>query len=216
MIVDLLNRKIKEMKELRRLESIKANKAQQKATDQKYQTFVKEMHMFIETLNYADKELGFIVDSETKTQIDKMLIQAKDVPKTGLADKEVLSSAQTMLKSIQNSIRKEWNSHFISITSSTTNTLKVINAIDNERVNKCLEEIEHAEIWVDDKKMLKRLKDALSEAKALIQSLSLDDAIIEFLTKMNTGQATIIDLDETVLEWIKKEGLESRIKLKFA
>ena len=35
MIVDLLNRKIKEMKELRRLESIKANKAQQEENDTK-------------------------------------------------------------------------------------------------------------------------------------------------------------------------------------
>ena len=50
----------------------------------------------------------------------------------------------------------------------------------------------------------------------MIQSLNLDDGIISFLTKMNTGQATIDDLNEVVLEWIRQEGLESRIRLKFS
>lgn len=216
MIVDLLNRKIKEMKELRRLETIKANKAQQEATDLKYQAFVKEMHQAINTIYYADKELGFIVSQDTKTQIDSMLASAQEVTKSGFADKDLLASAQTALKNVQNSIKKEWSSHYTNITSTTTSTLKAINAIDTERVSKCLSSINSAEIWGDDKDKLSDLKDALSEAKTLIKSLNLDDGIISFLTKMNSGQATINDLDEIVLGWIRKEGLESRIKLKFS
>ncbi|MST52779.1 hypothetical protein [Hornefia butyriciproducens] len=216
MIVDLLNRKIEELKELRRLESIKANKALQEATDLKYQAFVKEMHQAIDTVYYADKELGFIVSPDTKTQINGMLVAAQEVTKSGFADKDLLASAQTALKNTQNAIRKEWSSHFTIITSTTTSTLKAINAIDTERVSKCLSNINSAEIWGDDKDKLSNLKDALSEAKTLIQSLNLDDGIISFLTKMNAGQATINDLDEIVLDWIRKEGLESRIKLKFS
>ncbi len=216
MIVDLLNRKIKEMKELRRLESIKANKAQQEATDLKYQAFVKEMHQAIDAIYYADKELGFIVSTDTKIQINGMLAATQEVTKSGFADKELLASAQTALKNVQNAIKKEWSSHFTHITSTTTSTLKAINAIDTEKVGKCLSNIKSAEIWGDDKDRLSNLKDALSEAKTLIQSLNLDDGIISFLTKMNTGQATIDDLNEVVLEWIRQEGLESRIRLKFS
>ncbi|MBB5184023.1 hypothetical protein HNQ43_000056 [Faecalicoccus acidiformans] len=216
MIVDLLNRKIKEMKELRRLESIKANKAQQEATDLKYQAFVKEMHQAIDAIYYADKELGFIVSTGTKIQINGMLAATQEVTKSGFADKELLASAQTALKNVQNAIKKEWSSHFTHITSTTTSTLKAINAIDTEKVGKCLSNIKSAEIWGDDKDRLSNLKDALSEAKTLIQSLNLDDGIISFLTKMNTGQATIDDLNEVVLEWIRQEGLESRIRLKFS
>ena len=61
----------------------------------------------------------------------------------------------------------------------------------------------------------KNLKKALDSADSLIEKMSLDQDIISFLTKMTSGKATIFDLNDKVMDWIKKESLEKRVKLTF-
>ena len=56
---------------------------------------------------------------------------------------------------------------------------------------------------------------SLLDAKALIDELGLDQQIIAFLQKMNSGKATVMDLDDNVLQWLKTESLEKRVKLSF-
>lgn len=215
MILDLLNRKIKEMKELRRLEAIRANKAQQDATDAKYQSYINDVHKTVEALHLANDLLHFGISTELKTQIEGLLLQNQEITKSGFADKDVLSSAQASFRSLNTGLKKEWDNHFSNITATTISTLKVISAIDNSKVSQCISDIDSAKFWSDDKSVLKKLKTALDDASNLINSLNLDEGIIAFLTKMNTGRATLSDLDETVLRWIKQEELESRIKLTF-
>lgn len=215
MILDLLNRKIKEMKELRRLEAIKANKAQQDATDVKYQSYINDVHKTIEAVHFANDVLHFGISAELKSQIEGLLLQNQEITKSGFADKDVLSSAQTSFKSLNTGLKKEWNNLFSNITATTISTLKVISAIDNSKVSQCILDIDSAKSWSDEKAVLKKLRAALDDASNLINSLNLDEGIIAFLTKMNTGRATLSDLDETVLRWIKQGELESRIKLTF-
>ena len=55
----------------------------------------------------------------------------------------------------------------------------------------------------------------MSSAEALIKSLNMDQEIIKFLEQMTEGKATLLDLNEKVLAWIKRESLEGKIKLSF-
>lgn len=66
-----------------------------------------------------------------------------------------------------------------------------------------------------DVTVYKKLKKALDSADSLIEKMSLDQDIIEFLTKMTSGRATFYDLNDKVMDWIKKESLEKRVKLSF-
>ena len=61
----------------------------------------------------------------------------------------------------------------------------------------------------------KTMGKSLLDAKALIDELGLDQQIIAFLQKMNSGKATVMDLDDNVLQWLKTESLEKRVKLSF-
>lgn len=216
MIFDKIDHRIKEMKELRRLEGIKANRAQQEATDNKYRTLVNQVRGFIEVLDYVQDHLQFALADIIKTDLEALLIKLQNAIKTGYADKDTVSSAETDFKSIQTAVKKDWAKHFSTLTSTTTNTLKVISGIDTEDVANCLADIKAAEVWVTDKNTFVSLKSALDNADSLIQSLRLDQEIILFLTSMTAGKATIADLNENVLVWIHNESLEGKIKLSFS
>ena len=56
---------------------------------------------------------------------------------------------------------------------------------------------------------------SLSDAETLINGLGLDQQIIAFLQKMNNGKATVMDLDDNILRWLKEESLDKRVKLSF-
>ena len=63
--------------------------------------------------------------------------------------------------------------------------------------------------------VFEKLKTSLDIANDLIFSLKLKQPIVEFLTKMTSGRATVEDLDETILAWISEEGISKKIKLSF-
>ena len=216
MIFDILERKIKEMKELRRLEGVKANKAQQDATDNKYRILVKQVDQYISVLDYLHGNLEFNLTDTASTELSTLLTELQDAVKTGYVDKAAVSEADTSFKNIQAAVKKDWSKHFSSITNTTTNTLRIISGIDAEKVSACLADIKTAETWVTDRAVFEKLKAALDNAEALIQSLSLDQEIITFLTSMTIGKASIADLNEKVLGWIRKESLESKIRLSFS
>jgi hypothetical protein len=216
MIFDKIDHQIEKIKELHRLEGIKANRAQQEATDNKYRTLVNQVSSYIELLDYVQDHLQFALVDTINTDLAALLIKLQDAVKTGYADKDTVSSADTDFKSIQATVKKDWAKHFVALTLTTMNTLKVIRGIDSEKVENCLADIKAAEVWVTDKNKFVSLKSAMDNADSLIQSLSIDQEIVFFLTCMTAGKATIEDLNENVLAWIHKESLEGKIKLSFS
>lgn len=216
MIFDKLDCKIKKMKELRRLEEIKANKAQQDATDVKYRLLLMQVHQFVDVINYTHEHLQFVLSDSVLNDINGLLDNLRGAVKTGYSNKDTVADAETSFKNIQTTVRKDWGKHFNTITATTISTLRVISGIDEAKVSSCLDVIKAAEIWTSDKKNFVNLEIALKDAEGLIQSLSLDQEIITFLKNMNAGKASIADLNDKVIAWIQKESLASKIKLSFS
>ena len=215
MIFDQMERRIKEMKELRRLETIKANRVQQEATDTKYHNLVAQVKGFMNIIQYFQTELKFEVSDSYKTEISALFVKLQEVIKDGYANKDLVAESENDFKNIINTIKKDWPKHHTSLTSTTVNTLKIIGGIESDQVEACLTDIKNASAWQMDVTVYKRLKTALDSADSLIEKLSLDQDIISFLTKMTSGKATFYDLNDKVMDWIKKESLEKRVKLSF-
>lgn len=215
MIFNMLDEKIQKMRELRHLETVKNNKAQQDITDFRYVSLIHEIHHCIEVLYYSYHEFNFILTEAIKTDLYEVLLKLQNAVITGFAEREIITETEISFKNIQNSIKKDWNKHYYLITSTTVSTLNILSGISVEKVIGCTNDIKAAEMWTGEKKALYNLKKALDEAEILIKSLSLDQEIIIFLTNMNAGRTYISDLNEKVLSWIRKESLESKIKLSF-
>ena len=215
MMTDILNKKIKEMKDLRQREERRDNKVAQDAIDRRFKELTEQIHQLMIALQYAKDNMQFQLSETVLTDLENLLIVHKGAIRFGFAEKDAVSKAETDLKSILQSIKKEWSKQYSVFTKSTISTLKVISGIDSEQVSKCLEGIAKGETWTTNIGDFKIMNKSLTDANNLIAGLGLDQQIIDFLQKMNMGKATVMDLDEKVLNWLKAEALDKRVKLSF-
>lgn len=215
MMIDVLSRKIKDMKTLRLYEERRDNKAAQDALDNRFKVLTVQIHSLLSVLKYTKDNVQFQLSESALTDLENLLTDHKSVIRDGFAEKEAINQAESDYKSILLSIRKEWLKHYSDLTSATVSTLKVISSIDFEHVTKCLEGIAKGSTWTMSIGDYKTMEKSLQDAKTLIDELGLDQEIIAFLQKMNSGKATVTDLDDNVLRWLKDESLEGRVKLSF-
>ena len=215
MIFDRIDRKIKDMKNLKDQELRKKNRQKQVEIDQRYDSLVSQVQKCSLTLAYARDYLQFPISETVKLELQNLLGNLTSIVSDGCADEDSVLKAESDFKIAQGNIKKDWGKHFVNYTSTTVNTLRVISGIDPERINKCIAEIKAAETWTEDKSILDTLQKAINSADGLIRSLKMDQATISFLTKMTSGKATIADLDENILKWIRAEGLERKIRITF-
>lgn len=57
--------------------------------------------------------------------------------------------------------------------------------------------------------------DNVKKGKGLIDGLHLDEEIERFILKVRSQQATIADLSPHIMEWLKKNNLTGKIKVRF-
>ena len=215
MIIDVLSRKIKDMKDLRQREERRDNKAAQDALDLRFKTLTTQIHSLMTVLQYTKENMQFQLSDTLLFDLENLLTEHKAVIRSGFAEKDAINQVETDFKNIQQSIKKEWLKQYSTLTNATISTLQVISGIDSERVSKCMEGIAKGSAWTTSIGNFKTMAHSLSEAKILINGLGLDPQIIAFLQKMNNGKATVVDLDDNVLRWLKEESLDKRVKLSF-
>ena len=215
MIIDVLSEKIKDMKDLRQREERRDNKAAQDALDLRFKALTTQIHSLMTALQYTKENMQFQLSDALLSDLENLLIEHKAVIRSGFAEKDAINQAETDFKNIQQSIKKEWLKQYSTLTNATISTLQVISGIDSERVSKCMEGIAKGSAWTTSIDNFKTMDHSLSEAKTLINGLGLDPQIIAFLQKMNNGKATVMDLDDNVLRWLKEESLDNRVKLSF-
>lgn len=215
MIIDALSKKIQEMKSLRRLELLRDHRTQQNEIDSRYRALVVQVRVFAKALKYARDNLSFTLPDSLQSDVSNLFVSLKAITQSGFADKDGVATAESSFKAIQSGIKKQWSKHYSIYTNSTVNTLKIISGIEFNKVKVCISDIKAAENWSSDVTVLTKLRVAISSAEALIKSLNMDQEIIKFLEQMTEGKATLLDLNEKVLAWIKRESLEGKIKLSF-
>ena len=215
MMIDVLSKKIKDMTNLRQREERRDNKAAQDALDLRFKTLTTQIHSLMTALQYTKENMQFQLSDVVLSDLESLLTEHKAVIRSGFAEKDAINQTETDFKSIQQSIKKEWSKQYSILTKATISTLQAISGIDSEHVSKCLEGIAKGSTWTTSIGNFKTMDHHLSEAKTLIDGLGLDQQIIAFLQKMNNGKATVMDLNDNVLRWLKAESLDKRVKLSF-
>jgi hypothetical protein len=215
MIINLLDQKINDMRDLQRLESLQANNEQQAVTDARFRAIVTRLHQFVMVIEYLRKEAPIEQDDTLKNDIIILLNNLKTATELGLTDKDKVTAVETKFTLMQAECKKNWTKQYSELTSARVSTLKVISGIDAEKVASCLQNIQKAEVWNTDISTFKAMMAGLESADQLITNLGLNQSIISFLQNVNQGKATLADLTDDVLAWIKEEDLETKIKLSF-
>ena len=215
MLMDVLENKINAMSSLRQRENRITNKAAQDAVDTRFKTLTEDIHKLTLALQYTKANMSFQLSDSTLNGFDNLLTDAKETVRSGFAEKDAVNTAEKALKDINAIVKKEWSKQYDSLTSAAIGTLKVVIDIDKDRVTACLDGIGKGATWTTNVEEYAAMNKSLNDAVTLIAELGLDDQIIDFLQKMSGGKATVADLDEKVLNWLRSESLEKRVKLSF-
>lgn len=216
MMIDVLSKKIRDMKDLRQREERRDNKAAQDTLDLRFKNLTMQIHSLMTALQYTKENMQFQLSEAMLSDLEKLLTEHKGTVRSGFAEKETITQVEADYKVVLQNVKKEWTKQYAVLTNSTVSTLQVIIGIDSEQVSKCLNGISKGSVWNGNIDNFKIMKKNLAEAKTLIDGLGLDQQIIAFLQKMNAGKATVLDLEDNVLRWLKDEALDKRVKLSFA
>ncbi len=215
MIFEYLVKTTKDMQDLQKRAAIQKNRDLQESTDAKYRLLLTRVNQFVATIEYLYTLAKIEKNKEIISSTIELLTLLESAVESGFATQDNVSIAETSYKDIQSEMKKDWQKQYFNLTSSTVSTLEAIKGIDAESVSNCLQKIQPAENWDTDVKKYQTMNTGLNEADQLIASLGLDDGIISFLQNTNAGRATLKDLDDKVLAWIRDEQLESKIRISF-
>lgn len=215
MIFDDLVTTIKAMQDLQKKTAIKNNKAMQDNADIKYRLLLTQVNQFVDVIMYLYTDLNVPKNHEILMSTSELMNVLEQIVVSGLASPDGIINAGNTFKTLQSSMKKEWSRQYVDLTGATVSTLDAIREIDPDNVGSCLQKIQPAENWDLDVERYKIMHNGLNEADHLIMELGLDDEIITFLQNTNSARATLQDLNDRVLAWIRAEHLEKKIRISF-
>jgi hypothetical protein len=201
--------------DLKQKTDLKNNKSIQENTDARYRVLLTQTASFISTIDYLYSDIRIEKNTDIISAAKELLDSLEKVVKSGLASQEEVSKAENAYKTLQVNMKKEWGRQYISFTGPTLSTLDAIKGIDSDSVSDCIQKISIAEDWEVGVNRFQTMVKGIEEAGQLIQKLGLDDEIILFLQNTNAGKATLKDLNDKVLAWIRDEKLENKIRISF-
>ena len=215
-INERLNQSITQLKRLHTLENKKKNQEQQVKNDNKYQELVHQVTHLCYAVHYAQETFSF--QYQPQNTLLEILTDLQTVAIKGTVDEDSISQGSRKIKPIQEQLKKEWAKCYPLVVGSVTSTLRIIQKIDPTQVSKCLLDIQSAAVWQNDDSdlpHLKTLSNALYNSNAIIERLGLDQEITTFLTKVSSRTATLDDLSDGILVWIRRENLSDKIMVSF-
>ena len=215
MIFDDLVTTTKAMEILQKRKTQKENKEKQDNTDTRYRLLLTRANSFVDAIEYLYTTAKMPSNNEILTRLTLLINELEQVIQEGLASNDRVVGAEKSFNTLQATMKKEWVKQYSDYTSAAVGTLEAIQSIEPERVKSCLGKIKSAETWDTNVKMFKKMREGLDDADNLIIGLGLDDEIIAFLTNTNSGNATLQDLNDKVLTWIRNEKLEKKIRISF-
>ena len=176
---------------------------------------IARMYNLNKVLVYLRDEFNFELSNASQSNYSKALETAKRIYMTSTFDDVEVNGVNEKYKALEKTVGNEWKQFYKELTNNTLSILNIIKGVNTDKISNYIDKIKAVEIFTFDLEKYKRLKRALDDSSELIDNAELDDDIKQFLIKMNKGKATINDLNEKNLTWIRNMHIGSNIKLLF-
>ena len=213
MLNDLLIKETQRVKEYADLKTKELNKKKQENIDLNLKKNISTINSTIQLLSTFKDELSFQIDYESMQGLKQFLQEIYTSMDNNSVNQETVTSISQKNELIVTTMGNLWQSFYRDNTNNTIGLLNIVRATNPKVIDSCIHEINLAANLPNKAATIRNLKKQLTTANQIIDNLKLNDAIIEFLKKINSGSATILDLNEQVLIWVKEEKLENKIKL---
>lgn len=201
-----------------------AEVSQNKQKDNEHQNVVRKNNTFFDTYSnffvpiikgYAEcKKYDHVCFSEkTIEDLQKYIEYSKKT----FEQKIVINPTkyQDGVKKLSARIQAEWKTQTEDFLADIKEELGILKLVSNEKqeIQKILICLNNFSNWPVDENITIQYERASQQAKDILSRMEFDDEISAFLKKVKNKEATLLDLSDSIIAWIRKEGLSRNIML---
>lgn len=219
MLIDTLNNYIIEMQAIKEMETASIDSKKQAHADYAFKQVVNKLGKMVNEVGLAVNNSGFRLSPETLTRLKNFVSKCDKVVQGGAADASTNNYLNSETKKMYSLLGTEWNNYYTDATSNVLSLLDVVkNIVSDEReVQLAAGKIQRAANWNTSVENYNNLKQGLNEARQIFSEIGLgeDSSIMMFLKNVSAGSATIMDLTDEIILWIKENNLEKKMFIRF-
>lgn len=225
MLLDELDSTIKRLSQLDKKEKAIQDAEKKAKNDTEYAALTSDFQQSMRKLKFAHSELNYSISNDTLLLIEDSIGKLEETVDAGVVDEEILTTAkQQISRRLNPAFAREWKDFHKKKTSSVAGKLATVGSLapDKNHIEAIKESISDSGDWstlsakVDaNTTKIVRFKKSIEEVDKIEEELNLTDEIKQFISLVTRGKAGITDLNEDIIEWIKKENLEDKFAIKF-
>ena len=198
--------------------------SQNKQKDNEHQNVVRRNNTFFDTYhNYFVPIIkGYAIckkykhanfSEKTIEELNKYI----DYSKKTFEQKTVINPAkyQDGVKKLSERIQMEWKTQTDEYLMGIKEELGILKLVSNEKqeIQKILLCMNNFSNWPADESAISQYEKANEKAKEILSRMEFDDVIADFLKKVKDKEASLLDLTDPIIAWIRKEKLSGNIML---
>ncbi|MFI3212845.1 MAG: hypothetical protein R3Y24_05835 [Eubacteriales bacterium] len=215
MLIDTLNECIIDMKTVHEMETASADTKKQATADYNFKQLIISLKNMIDEVNLAVENSDFRPSVNTISSLMSFLGACDKIIQAGAANNVTTQYVSLESKKLYAVIAQEWADYYSISTANMLSLLDTVKGIlsDSNKATYATNKIRKAANWNTSIDNYNYLKQGLSEADDILKSLELDDKaeILTFLKLVSEGKATIMDLSDEIITWVKKENLSDKM-----
>ncbi|WP_395815308.1 hypothetical protein ACG3M1_09270 [Clostridium sp. C45] len=201
-----------------------AEVSQNKQKDNEHQIVVRKNNTFFDA--YAKHFIpiikGYVIcnrykhinfSDKTEKELEKVIEDTKSV-----FDNKVVTGAERYrdhVKKLREQMETEWKLQTDEFLAGIKEELGILKLISNEKqeINRILQYMNNFSSWPTDENASKAFDEAKRKADDILSQMEFDSEIADFLRKVKDRNASLLDLTDSIIDWIRKENLSSNIML---
>lgn len=174
----------------------------------------------LECASTLEKE-GIIQHSLMKSQTRDELLESINSCGQGLYDgsltSEIVALLKTRSEAFWGQLQAAWKTEAAKYSDGVKGYLGLIGGLSEDpqkakRLEGNIASIVQNNVSIN---AISQLVENVAQAKIIVESFALNPTIEIFLKKVSTHQATIADLDQNVMQWLKDKNLINKLKINF-
>lgn len=122
---------------------------------------------------------------------------------------------QDSVKKLSERIESEWVEQTNNYLSDVKEELGILRLVSNNKqeIQKVLMCMNNFSKWPVDEEHTAQYEVAKARAEEILSQMEFDDEIAGFLKKVKDKEATLLDLTDSIIAWIRREKLSGNIML---
>ena len=219
MLIDTLNECIIDMKTVHEMETASADTKKQAMADYNFKQLILNLKQMIDEVNLAVENSEFKPSANVINTLKSFLGACEKVVQIGAANNATTQYISSESKKLYTVIGQEWTEFYLKETANILSLLDTVKGIipDENKAIYATHKIKKAESWNTTIDNYTYLKQGIAEADKILEDLDLDEdsEILLFLKLVREGKATILNLTDEILDWIKTENLANKMHINF-